>query len=146
MISSHACLIDRTISHACPSPTVCLSLTYFLLCHMKPAAMPLTCSPQSTLLVFFIDYPLLHVSVCPLNLLLLPSPPLPHGPLLPAMTPQTSPPAASRPLPHFARRAPNECEAGIQGVCRCASLTGRAGATAGNARTRPGPNNSSMLC
>lgn len=40
-------------------------------------------------------------------------------------------PTASRPFPHLARRAPHECQAGIQGVCRRASLTGSAGAAAG---------------
>lgn len=45
--------------------------------------------------------------------------------------PTPSPPAASCPLPHLARRVPHECQAGIQGVCRRASLTGSAGAAAG---------------
>lgn len=49
----------------------------------------------------------------------------------PPCPPQPSPPAASRPLPHLARRVPHECQAGIQGVCRRASLTGSAGAAPG---------------
>lgn len=52
----------------------------------------------------------------------LPPPSMPTPPLLPT---------ASRPFPHLARRVPNECQAGIQGVCRRASLTGSAGAAAG---------------
>ena len=60
--------------------------------------------------------------------LLLPYEPTPS----PSMTtPPPPPPAASRPLPHLARRVPHECQAGIQGVCRRASLTGSAGAAAG---------------
>lgn len=54
---------------------------------------------------------------------------LPHP--QPPFLPPPSSPAASRPLPHLARRVPHECQAGIQGVCRRASLTGSAGAAAG---------------
>lgn len=48
--------------------------------------------------------------------------PVPSPPLLPA---------ALRPFPHLARRVPHECQAGVQGVCRRASLAGSAGASAG---------------
>lgn len=68
-----------------PGPTACFSLHIPLLCHMKPAAMLFTCSPpqsSSTLLVFFIVYPLLRVSVC-LSVLFLPlaPPPPPYDPI-----------------------------------------------------------------
>lgn len=97
---------------------------------MKPAAMLFTCSPpqsSSTLLVFFHSLssrPCLRLSVLPpASFTISTSPTLPPWP----------PPhaAASRPLPLLARRVSHECQAGIQGVCRRASLTGSAGAAAG---------------
>lgn len=57
---------------------------------------------------------------------------LPHKPSMPHPTPpRPLLPTASRPFPHFACRVPHECQAGIQGVCRRASLAGGAGASAG---------------
>lgn len=49
----------------------------------------------------------------------------------PCPSSSSSPAAASRPFPHFARWVPYECQAGIQGFCRCASLAGSVGAAAG---------------
>lgn len=106
--------------------------------HTKPAAMLFTCSPpqsSSTMLVFFHRLPSppsLCLSI--LSLLLF----FPVAPFTirtyPALRAYPAPPplpTASRPFPHLARRAPHECQAGIQGVCRRASLNGSAGAAAG---------------
>lgn len=99
-------------------------------CHSKPATM-FTFSPpvfsNAVLFFFIIVYPpSLSVCLSSSHLFNLPHEPtlssIPHRPLLPA---------ASRPFPHFARRVPHECQAGIQGVCRRASLAGSAGASAG---------------
>lgn len=76
----------------------------------------------------FIVSLLLHVSVCPPHILFSPLPPLPYDS---PYSPSSSPAAASCPLPHLARRVTHECQAGIQGVCRRASLTGSVGAAAG---------------
>lgn len=107
---------------------------------LAPAAQkqPPCCSPvllpSSTALAFIVVCALLHLSlsVCPLptsstHHVNLPRPPYPTPPrpLLPT---------AVRPFPHFARRLPHECQAGIQGVCRRASLAGGAGAPAGRTR------------
>lgn len=121
---------------------------------MKPAAMLFTCSPpqsSSTMLVFFIVYPLLHLSVClpfptsSTSLRLL----LPYEPTPPSMPTPPLLPTASCPFPHLAWRVPNECQAGIQGVCRRASLTGSAGAAAGRTCCPDSPGSQrqkSMLC
>lgn len=84
---------------------------------------------------FIIVDPLLHFSLClsdSLSVLLFPPPRLTTWPY-PALhaPPRPLPPTASRPFPHFARWVPHECQAGIQGVCRRASLAGSAGASAG---------------
>lgn len=118
------------------SPTVCLSLAY-----SPPLSYETCCHAvhlfSSTVLfnfaVFFHSLPSppsLCLSVLPTSstsLRLL----LPHEPTSPSMPTRPLPLAASCPLPYLARRVPHECQAGIQGICRCASLTGSAGAATG---------------
>lgn len=97
--------------------------------------MLFTCSPpQSTSAIqFFFSLPFPpSLCLCIIShLLLLSFGSFYHLNLRPFSMPTPVLPTASRPFPHLARRFPNECEAGIQGVCRCASLTGSAGAAAG---------------
>lgn len=131
------------------SKPYCLSfLAYSLLSHMKPAAMLFTCSPpqsSSTLLVFFIVCPLVHVSVC----LSSPPPPLPYRPL---------PPSLRDPLPTLQPRAPSpsspdEFPMNVKQAYKAFAAVPRSLAVleppqVGRAvRTQPGHyNNTSMLC
>lgn len=119
-----------------PGPTVCFSLAYTLLPPHKSTHHAVHLFSSTVYLnytVFFHSLPFPpSLCLCILShLLLLSFGSFYHLNLPPFSMPTPILPTASRPFPHLARRFPHECEAGIQGVCRCASLTGSAGAAAG---------------